>query len=905
MEKDYNGKFLIIDGNSIMNRAFYGIKLLSTKDGIYTNAVYGFLNIYYMIKDMIEPNYVAVAFDISRPTFRHKMYKDYKACRKSMPDELRPQMDLIKDILKAMNIPILEMEGYEADDILGTVANKNNEKSIFTYILTGDKDSLQLVSKNSSVIMPSTKMGKTEYTIYTPEVLKEKMNVEPYQIIELKSLMGDKSDNIPGVPMVGEKTAISLLELYKNLDYIYNNIDTIDISAHLRTRLIENKDIAYLSHELATININVPINLDYDMLKLTDVNLPELSKIFTRLSFKKFLEKYIKEGEEINIETKNEIEFYKDFEKTNFVILNNLTSIEDILNLSIDKLAFSYFNSNFHNTHLANSLAFKNENNIYIMKFDSSTQKDILNAFCSSKVKKVGYDIKSFLKLALDSKIDKLINFNEDLMIKYYITNSNVNNHSIENIAYNLLDINFPQIEEIKLEEQTNIFDMFIESPTLEINEDEKKYIYAYLKTIYICDDILNKKLIEFNLENLYYNIEMPLVETLAYIESNGMYIDQTKLKNFGEYLNCKIDGLVKNIYNLAGEKFNINSSKELGHILFDKLNLPTVKKNKTNYSTDKEVLETLQDKHKIIPEIIEYRMFSKLKNTFVDGLIKQIAKDGRIHTTFMQALTMTGRLSSTEPNLQNIPTRTEEGNKIRQCFVAEKENSILIDADYSQIELRVLADMSNDSNMIKAYTLGEDIHTVTASEVFNVSKDEVTKEMRSKAKAVNFGIVYGISDYGLSKNILTSRNEAKEYIEKYFKHFYGIEKYVNELVEIAKNKGYAETKFGRRRYIPELSSANKNTKMFGERIAMNMPIQGTAADIMKIAMNKIYDEFKIKKLKSKVIMQIHDELIIETTLDEKNVVKEIVKDSMENVIKLKVPLTIDMNEGKSWAEAK
>lgn len=904
METSYNDKFLIIDGNSIMNRAFYGIKLLSTKDGTYTNAVYGFLNIYYMIKEMLEPTYVAVAFDISRPTFRHEMYKEYKAGRKSMPDELRPQMDLIKDILRAMNIPILEIEGYEADDILGTVTNENSKRNIFTYILTGDKDSLQLVSENSSVVMPSTKMGKTEYTIYTPEVLKEKMNVEPYQIIELKALMGDKSDNIPGVPMVGEKTATSLLELYKNLDYIYENINTIDISEHLCTRLIENKDIAYLSRTLATINTNVPIKLDYDSLKLTDVNLPELSKIFTRLSFKKFLEKYIKEGEEINIETKNEVEFYKDFENINFVIIDNAQDLEKVLNT--DEITFKYFEPNFYNDNLANSLTIKNKNSIYFIKLTPNVQKDILRAFCNHPAIKIGYDIKSFIKLALDCKIDNIINFKEDVKIKYYITNSTISNHSIENIAYNLLDINFPQIEEIKADtKQTSIFDMFEDTKKLEINNEEKKYIYAYLKAIFLCNTILNEKLVEFNLENLYYNIEIPLIETLAYIESNGMYIDQVKLKAFGDYLNCKIDELVKKIYELAGERFNINSSKELGHILFEKLKLPTVKKNKTNYSTDKEVLETLQDKHKIIPEIIEYRMFAKLKNTFVDGLIKQIAEDGRIHTTFMQALTMTGRLSSTEPNLQNIPTRTEEGNKIRECFVAEKEDSILIDADYSQIELRVLADMSNDVNMIEAYNLGEDIHTVTASQVFNVAKEDVTKEMRAKAKAVNFGIVYGISDYGLSKNISSSKSEAKEYIENYFKHFYGIEKYVKELVEIAKDKGYAETKFGRRRYIPELNSANKNTKMFGERIAMNMPIQGTAADIMKLAMNKIYNEFKTRNLKSKVIMQIHDELIIETILDEKEIVKKIIKDSMENVVKLKVPLTIDMNEGISWAEAK
>ena len=896
--------FLIIDGNSIMNRAFYGIKLLSTKDGTYTNAVYGFLNIYYMIMDMVHPNYVAVAFDISRPTFRHKMYAEYKAGRRSMPDELRPQMDLIKDILNAMNIKVLELEGYEADDILGTIASVNSKNDIFTYILTGDKDSLQLVSDKTSVIMPSTKMGKTEYTIYTPEVLKEKMGIEPYQVIELKSLMGDKSDNIPGVPKVGEKTGKSLLDMCSKLDNIYANIDNIDISESLRTRLKENREIAYLSHDLATINVNVPIDVDYNLLKLTDVNLPELSKIFTRLSFKKFLEKYIKEGQDINLETESSVNFYKDLTNAKFHIIDNIESLHTILDT--DKIVFNYFEE--CNDNLDNSLLFKIKDNIYLIKLKQENQKYVLNEFCSSKAIKLGYDIKKLLNLAILNGVTNINNFKEDVKIKYYLVDTNTNNFSIENIAYNILDINFPTIDDSAKEQvQTSLFDILdnTSNTKIELSDDEKKFVFAYLKSIEMASAKLDSKIHKLNLETLYYDLEMPLIETLANIEANGMYVDVEKLKAFGVILDEKIASLTCKIHKLANEEFNINSSKELGKILFEKLELPVIKKTKTSYSTDKEVLEELQDKHEIIPLILEYRTFTKLKSTYVDGLIKEIATDGRIHTTFMQALTMTGRLSSTEPNLQNIPTRTEEGNKIRECFIAEKENTILIDADYSQIELRVLADMSNDINMIDAYNKGEDIHTVTASQVFNVDISEVTKEMRFKAKAVNFGIVYGISDFGLSKNISSTRLEAKEYIKNYFKHFYGVEKYVKELVEKATNSGVATTKFGRRRYVLELKSANRNTKMFGERIAMNMPIQGTAADIMKMAMNEVYRKFKANNLKSKIIMQVHDELIVEAYIDEKDLVKNIIKESMENIVKLKVPLVIDINEGKSWAEAK
>lgn len=906
-------KFLVIDGNSIMNRSFYGIRLLSVKDGTYTNAVYGFLSTYYMIENMLKPDYVAVAFDVSAPTFRHKMYDEYKAGRRAMPDELRPQMSLIKDVLKAMNIKVLELEGYEADDILGTVARTSNEKDIHTYILTGDRDSLQLISENSSVVMPGKSGSKTEYTIFTPEVLKETMNIKPSQIIELKALMGDKSDNIPGVPKVGEKTAQTLLQQYNNVDNIYENIDTIDISEKLRENLKINKEIAYLSKNLATINTNVPIELNYDELKLKEVNLAETSKIFNRLGFKKFLERYSKEGQELSLTTDTQVEFYTKLDSTTFTELEDIESLKKALLVITEtsKIPFVYLDEKFEISKLKETLLFKNNNKMYGIKLSFNNKEDVLKEFAALRCEKVGYNIKKLLNLALSSNVDVLYGFNQDIMIAYYLINTLDSNHSIENITYNILDINFPETNvETKKAIQTSMFDALedVEDKTnslAAISDDEKKVIYTYLEGILQIHSKLDAKLKEEELYELYSKIEMPLVETLAYIETNGMYVDKTKLKEFGLWLEVKLEDLTNDIYKLAGEEFNINSPAQLGKILFEKLELPFAKKTKSGYSTDKETLELLEDKHEIIPLILEYRTLSKLKSTYIDSLIDVIAEDGRVHTTFMQTVTATGRLSSVEPNLQNIPVRTDLGSRIRECFVAEKEGYKIIDADYSQIELRVLADMSEDDAMINAYNNDVDIHTVTASQVFGVPLDEVTKDLRSKAKAVNFGIVYGISDYGLSKNINSTRQEAKLYIDNYLNHYSGVASFMKTAIEQAKEIGYAKTKYGRKRQVPELKSANFNTRTFGERVAMNMPIQGTAADIMKIAMNELYNKMKKLNLRSKLIMQVHDELIIESPEDEVEKVKKLMVESMQNAAKLKVKLLVDVNVGNSWLEAK
>ena len=902
---------LVIDGNSIMNRAFYGIKLLSTSDGLYTNAIFGFLNIYYMILDKLKPTYVAVAFDLKAPTFRHEMFVEYKAHRRMMPDELKIQMPIIKDILSAMNIPIYEIEGFEADDILGTIAKSNEERNIFTYILTGDKDSLQLISDKTSVVMPSNKMGKTEYTIYTPSVLYEKLGIKPSQVIDIKALMGDSSDNIPGVPGIGEKTAYSLIGKYNNIDNIYENIDTVECTPSVKRKLLENKAMAYLSYKLATINRDVKIDLDYNKLKLSDVNAPKLTSLFERLSFKRFIDRYTDSPDSI-AKTDANIEFFKEFDD------KNILDIDKDINLFKSSLSESERVSvciiNHKKMELENIFAINMNNKIMYLNLKSSKAKDVLLSVINSSCVKIGYDIKTIYKECLKYGISDFSTFQSDIKIAYYLLNSTENNYDIENIAYNILDINIPN-ENIstdsssKKEVQTSLFDIDAlenngDNGNIELSETQKKYIYGVLNSIFRLDTILNEKLNKLNMYSLYKDIEMPLIETLANIENNGMYINREKLLDFGKILSNDILNLESKIYDIAGETFNINSPAQLGKVLFEDLGLSISKKTKKGYSTDKETLESLIDEHEIIKYILDYRAMTKLKSTYVDGLIDCIGKDNRIHTTFMQTVAATGRLSSACPNLQNIPVRTDLGAKIRDAFEAEGDN-IIIDADYSQIELRVLAHMASDQRMIVAFKEGKDIHAITAAEVFNVPEDEVTHELRNKAKAVNFGIVYGISGFGLSKSINSTVSEANKYIKDYLDYYYKVKLFMDDKIEEGRNKGYVSTLFGRIRYTSELKASNKNTVMFGERVAMNTPIQGTAADIIKLAMNRLYAKLKENNLKAKIIMQVHDELIVEAPKDEKDKVIGIMRDSMQNVVKLDVPLDVSINVGKTWSEAK
>ncbi len=918
-------KFLIIDGNSIMNRAFYGIRLLSTKDGLFTNAIYGFLNIYYMMLDRLGPEYVAVSFDISKPTFRHKLYEEYKGTRKSMPDELRVQMPVIKEILTAMNVPILELEGYEADDILGTVARVNTDNNIFTYILTGDKDSLQLISPLTNIVMPSSKMGKTEYTIYTEELLKETKNIRPEQVIDIKALMGDSSDNIPGISGIGEKTAYSLIEAYDNLDNIYNSFENIKTTPSVKTKLENGKDIAYISRKLATIKCDVPIDINYDNLILSDVNLPELTKLFTRLSFKKFLDKYIDSENKETVtanETNQSKDFYSELQNISYRYISTYTEFESNLSskLSDEKNVhiFVYIQNTKELDVLDNTLCVYTDNIIYIIDLNKiDNLSSVLKEFCLSSCKKVGYDIKGFIRYCFKNTVVDFNGFESDIKIAYHLLNSTENNYTLENITYNILDINFPENDSKELKEapkQTSIFDVLNEDLDIsdtkakrdasDLNDFERKYLYTYLEAVKQINNLLDIPIEKMNLNKVYKEIELPLIETLASMESEGMLIDRARLKEFGDYLKGELLRLEAEIVEMAGESFNINSHQQLGKVLFEVLKLPTMRKTKTGYSTDKDVLDELADKHPIVDKVLTYRSYSKLNSTYVEGLSSSIEDDGRIHTTFMQTVTSTGRLSSVEPNLQNIPIRTEVGSKIRDCFIA-RDGYKIIDADYSQIELRILAHLSEDETMIDAFNNDKDIHSITASQVFNVPLEEVTKDLRSRAKAVNFGIVYGISDFGLAKNISSTRLEAKEYIEKYLEKYIKIKEFMDKAVEEGIENGYVYTMFGRMRKMDELKSGNKNTVAFGKRVAMNTPVQGTAADIIKIAMNDIYLKLKEGGFKSRLIMQVHDELLIEAKDSELEEVSKILKDAMEGVCCLKVKLDVDINKGKTWHDAK
>ena len=904
-EEIKENSFLIIDGNSIMNRAFYGIKLLATKDGLYTNAIYGFLNIYFMMQEKLSPKYVAVAFDVSAPTFRHEMYSEYKAGRHAMPVELKSQMPLIKEVLDALNIPILEKEGFEADDILGTIAARNTENGIPTYILTGDRDSFQLISDTATVVLPTTKFGKTEYTYYTPELLYEKYSVKPNQVPDVKALMGDSSDNIPGVPGIGEKTAYPLINKYGSIEKIYENVRGLEVSPSVMGKLEKFEDSARQSKILATINTNVELDIDYEKLKLTEPNMPELIKLFTRFEFKKFIEKFTKDLDgELDIATNNEKEFYKEFSLTKYVDINSNENLDNLKNIN-EKFSIAIIDN--VSSKLNNALYVYSGKTIYIIH--ERLFKEALGVICSLNVEKVAYNLKKIERIAFDLGISDFNGFNSDIMIEYYLLHASENNYTIENIAYNVIDVPSPKINVVKTNVQTTLFDMLDSNSerniyNSDLSDDEKKYIYYVMSSILKVNDILCKELQKNELDKLYNEIEIPLVEVLAATEHNGMYVDKERLIEFGNTITSRINEITKRIHELSGEDFNINSPQQLAHVLFEVLNIPYPKKTKSSYSTDKETLESIVGDYEIIDLVLEYRTYAKLKSTYVDGLLDVIGSDGRIHTTFTQTVTVTGRLSSIEPNLQNIPVKTEIGGKIRDCFTSQNDN-LIIDADYSQIELRVLAHMSEDRELIKGFVDDIDIHSITASQVFGVPLSEVTKELRSKAKAVNFGIVYGISEYGLAKNINSTRPDAARYMRNYLAHYSGVDSYMKRVIEEAKENGVVKTIFGRMRNVPELKSANYLTRNFGERIAMNMQIQGTAADIMKLAMIKVYKSIKERHLTSKLIMQVHDELLIEAPPCEVEEIKQILKDSMENATLLKVPLKVDVNVGKTWLEAK
>lgn len=879
-------KLLLIDGNSIINRAFYGImgsKMLMTEDGTYTNAVYGFLSILFKELDDIKPEYLVVAFDLKAPTHRHKMYDKYKANRHGMPEELAMQMPILKETLKAMNVCIIEKEGYEADDILGTLAKWGQKEELEVTVLTGDRDSFQLIDKNIKVRIPRTKMGKTETEDYTVEKIEEEYGLEPLDLIEVKGLMGDTSDNIPGVPGVGEKTALNLIKQYKSIDEVYNHID--EQKGKLKEKLSENKDLAYLSRTLGTIDINAPIEKDLGAFQVEEWNKPEVLEIFKKLKFNRFIDRFALQ-ENIGATSFSDSQINTEIEHEKIVDKTKLAELKQ--EIQENKVIYYYLT--------------EEKFIIYSPKtnkcFSIENIQDFKDIFEDKNILKCSYKQKEEFIILWNKGIEAK-NLMFDIAIAGYILNSNINKYTIEYLANEY--INFDIAEYLSNTEETGIEQITLFDNVEEPKED-KTYIYVY--AIYKLYNVLTQKMKEAGSIDLFNKIEMPLTEVLASMQYEGIYIDKQELLDFGKELQEKIDILIQEIYELTGEEFNINSTKQLGEILFEKLKLTAKKKTKTGYSTDVDVLEKIKYEHPVIEKILEYRQLQKLNSTYVEGLIPYIDETGRIHSKFHQTVTTTGRISSTDPNLQNIPTRMELGRKLRKVFKPE-QGYIFVDADYSQIELRVLAHISEDKNMIEAFCNNEDIHAQAASKVFNIPLEEVTKEERTKAKAVNFGIVYGISEFGLGEQLGVSRKKAKEYIEQYLDKYSGIKEFMINIVEETKEKGYVETLYHRRRYVPELKSNNYMVRQFGGRVAMNTPIQGTAADIMKIAMINVYNKLKENNLKSKLIVQVHDEILVETLESEKEQVKQIVKEEMENVIKLKVPLLAEVEEGYNWYEAK
>ena len=899
-------RLILVDGNSIMNRAFYGImgsKMLTTSDGTYTNAVYGFLSILFKIEEDLNPDYIAVAFDLKGPTERHKMYEGYKANRHGMPDELAQQMPIIKDVLKAMNIKIIEKQGYEGDDILGTLSKEAEEQGIDVTILSGDRDTFQLTSDKVTVRIPRTKMGKTENEDYDRTRVLEEYGIEPKELIEVKGLMGDTSDNIPGIPGVGEKTALNLIRHYKTIDNLYKEVEKneslIDVKGKLKEKILENKELAYLSRKLGEINRQAPIETSVEELKKQEWNNQEVYNLFKYLRFNRYIDRFNMENSNAG-QTPNEQLFEKE-------AVNELEKIKEIIEKAKKENELIYYietdeletKDTIINKKIKSiSIYDKELKKAYYILLEEDKIQLFKEIFEDNNVKKIGYKQKIDYILLREKEIN-VSNFYYDIELAAYILNPTESKYNLEKLAIDYLKLDINEYNK-KEEKQINLFEAQ-ENKTE--NEIEKNCMYVY--TIYNVYEKTMEKLKETNQLDLFNNIEMPLVKVLADMQYIGIYVDKNELVEFGNTLKNEIEKLTGEIYKLAGEEFNINSTKQLGIILFEKMKLPVVKKTKSGYSTDVEVLEKLKNENEIVSKILDYRQLVKLNSTYVEGLIPYINdKDNRIHSYFHQTVTATGRISSTEPNLQNIPTRFDLGKQIRKVF-KPKEGYVFVDADYSQIELRVLAHIADDEHMIEAFNNNEDIHRQTASKVFDIPMEEVTSKQRSDAKAVNFGIVYGISDFGLGEQLGISRKQAKLYIEQYLDKYQKIKEFMENIKESAKKEGYVETLFNRRRYIPEMNSNNYMVRQFGARVAMNTPIQGTAADIMKIAMIKLFNELKERKLESNILLQIHDELLLEVKKEEKDKVEKLLKDSMEGAMQLKVPLKVELSEADNWYEAK
>ncbi len=876
-------KFMILDGNSIINRAFFGVRPLNAPDGTPTNAVFGFINILQRLVDSEHPDALAVAFDVHGPTFRHKCYDGYKAQRKGMPEELAAQVPVLKELLDVLQIRRYECPGYEADDILGTAGRVCEETGWECEIVTGDKDSFQLITDSTHVIHIKSRMGQTETKDYTWDAFREEYGFDPPYIVDLKALMGDSSDNIPGVPGVGEKTAMDLMHRFGTLAGVYEQVESPDIKDGVRKKLIAGEDSAKLSYELATITRQAPVEVDPAQCKWSGFQGEGLYAILKRLGFQKFIDRW-------NVRPEGTEQELKVFEGT-----CESTELRTAADAAKAAEALKKDGS-----YIWCDLAFENcvfetggEDAVaYLLRKEAYADDygDALRTLFAPEIRKSGHNIKDIQRELLRWGV-RPENWAFDTALAAYLLDSTASGYELDHLCqkYCSFDLAWQDDENGQM--------------TLLGDTSYLQYM-QYAAAVACLEDALREKLAELGMEQLYFEIELPLCAVLAEMEHTGVLIDQSALAAYGEGLTDGIDVLQQHIYDLAGGPFNINSPKQLGTVLFEQLMLPAGKKTKTGWSTNADVLEKLRDKHPIINEILEYRTLTKLKSTYADGLLKVISDDGRIHSNFTMTVTATGRLSSVEPNLQNIPVRKEQGSEIRTMFVAPP-GKVLVDADYSQIELRLLAHISGDETMRQAFREGEDIHKVTASQVFGVPLEQVTAAMRSHAKAVNFGIVYGISAFSLAQDIGVFQSEAKAYIDAYLEKYYGVREYMTQIIESAKQDGFVSTLYGRRRYLPELKVSNFNTRSFGERVARNMPIQGSAADIMKLAMVHVSRRLKKEGLEAQLILQVHDELIVECPEAEAERVRVILTEEMEQVASLSVPLTVDAHIGCNWTEAK
>jgi DNA polymerase-1 len=914
-------KIVLIDGHSILNRAFYGVPMLTNSAGLHTNAVYGFLNILFKILDEEKPEYLTVAFDVKHPTFRHEMYKEYKGTRKPMPEELHEQVPVIKEVLEAMGVNIVEKAGYEADDIMGTIAKRSEKEGMEVSLVSGDRDLLQIATDRIKIRIPKTKGGKTEIEDYYAKDVEEAYHVTPLQFIELKALMGDTADNIPGVPKVGEKTATELMTTYGSIENIYNHIDDISKKS-IKESLMNNRELADLSKALATIEVNADIEFSYDKAKLGNLFTPEAYAKFKQLSFKNLLGRFEAASQTVSGADKE-------------LKIIELKSIEDSKNIfdravRAGRAAIRLFNIKAKDAGTLGSDA----NGQMFLQFEEEKESYGCVLYCEELNPENAYlcessdlinpqDIKKLIENMLLAKDMSVSVFDIKNDYSGLISEENEKKLSSHELTDNIFDCKIAAylINPLKSDyEITDISGEYLGTPIQGWSEifgktdfttackNNRKELMSYLAKEAFClfkaQPVLEEALKQNGMDRLFRDLEMPLTYVLFDMEREGILVKPEELKAYGDALNIRINELETAIHKEAGVDFNINSPKQLGEVLFEKLKLPGGKKTKTGYSTAADVLDKLAPDYPIVKDILEYRGLAKLKSTYADGLADYIDESNKIHTNFNQTITATGRLSSTEPNLQNIPMRMELGRRIRKVFIPQK-GCIFMDADYSQIELRVLAHMSGDDQLIEAYKLDEDIHRITASKVFHTPFEEVTDLQRRNAKAVNFGIVYGISSFGLSQDLSITPKEAKAYIDEYFKTYPEIKVFLDKLVADAKEKGYCETMFGRRRPVPELKSSNFMQRSFGERVAMNSPIQGTAADIIKYAMVNVYDALKANGLKSKLILQIHDELLVETRNDEVEKVREVLSHEMQSACDLAVKLEIDLHTGNDWYEAK